>query len=461
MPAALARRPRVSVGLAPFLGRIQQLSAAGAEEVKTSWAQVFRTGDFYDPRYGDFSITRKDLARMAENFKSGKYPVAPTRLCVDYTHGTSRPASPEQGKAAGWILDLDLREDGDELWAQVEWTTEAVAFIEKKEYQFTSGTFDFEYRNSNGGEDLGATLHAFAICNRPVIHGMAPLSLAQAGAREIAASAFSYDETKRRVWTALCTAFGSRDSYGCVNLYLVELYDDGRAIYSDYDGNKFQVRFAIADDGVVAFTNRPVEVHADWTPLTPAGEEQTMSTMKVKDTKGQEIELAQEAIDAIVKAHASKTPAATPVELAALNSTLEKQAATIVELSSRAEKATTELSASTARVAALELAAKTAKAETAVDTLVTAGKVDSKDRQTWLDLALENEPMFTKLSATLPVKRELNTVTGSGGEAPTTQSAALDLAIADEQKANPKLTREQAYAAALDKHPTLYGEQVQ
>jgi phage I-like protein len=155
---------------------------------------------------------------MVENFKTGKYPQGSTKLPADYNHGTSHASSTDEGKAAGWVVDLELRADGDELWAQVEWTETAAALIDGKEYQFTSATFSFDYTNSNGGEEIGPTLLAFALTNRPVVHGMQPVALALAdpgavrlatepGADDAAAEGlFSFDETRRRVQAALSAA---------------------------------------------------------------------------------------------------------------------------------------------------------------------------------------------------------------------------------------------------------------
>src|ERR1700720_516715 len=90
------------------------LADAVAGQPRTSWIQLFKTGKFWDPRYGTFAITGDDLSEILENFKTVT-PEAPTRLPIDYNHGTSHPDSAEQGKAAGWIADLALRADGEQL----------------------------------------------------------------------------------------------------------------------------------------------------------------------------------------------------------------------------------------------------------------------------------------------------------------------------------------------------------
>src|SRR6185369_12372986 len=100
-----------------------------------SWIQVAKTGSFVSSRYGKFSITRADLATMLHNFQHVT-PKAPTELPVDFDHLSMDPQKPGDGIAAGWIEQLELRNDGDELWARVSWTPKAAAAIKNKEYRF-------------------------------------------------------------------------------------------------------------------------------------------------------------------------------------------------------------------------------------------------------------------------------------------------------------------------------------
>ncbi len=42
---------------------------------------------------------------------------------------------PGDGAAAGWMKRLELRANGDELWAEVAWTPKAAEAIKNREYQ--------------------------------------------------------------------------------------------------------------------------------------------------------------------------------------------------------------------------------------------------------------------------------------------------------------------------------------
>src|SRR5881394_3698339 len=142
-------------------------AAAGIAPGSQSWIQVARTGEFVSQRYGEFAITREDLAQMVHNFKTVT-PKAPTRLPIDYDHLSMDPQKPGDGIAAGWVNDLTLRNDGDELWALVEWTPEGAEAVQNKHYQFVSPSFVKDYTDKTG-TPIGTTLLAAAITNHPFL----------------------------------------------------------------------------------------------------------------------------------------------------------------------------------------------------------------------------------------------------------------------------------------------------
>ena len=140
-----------------------------------TWIQVMRCGEFVSQRYGKFSLTPADLKQMLVNFKTIT-PISPTQLPVDYDHLSMDPKSPGDGRAAGWIEDLELRHDGRELWARVEFTAAAAEAIRSKEYRFISPTFMKDYISKTGAK-VGAALIAAAITNSPFLEGMAAVTL--------------------------------------------------------------------------------------------------------------------------------------------------------------------------------------------------------------------------------------------------------------------------------------------
>jgi len=434
--------------IAPFVALVA-LDVQTGDEARTSWVQVLRTGEFYDPRYGDFTVTTTDLATMAENFETGKYPVSPTRLPIDFNHGTTRAASAEQGKAAGWIVDVEIRAGGDELWCCVEWTDDAAAMIEAKEYQGLSASFSFGYKNSNGGEEIGPTLFGAALTNVPVVHGMQPamLGLANAHACDLAdfdeesEAQFSFDEQRRRVGEALRITYGQTTS-----CYLVDMFD-GRVVYRQLsagyygDGNLYEVPFEIDADGVVIFTGSPVEVVADYRPLG-AGATNMAKTITVKGADGKDVQLSEEVVRDLAKAHA---PAAEVVELAAfkaLEAKVTAQDTTIQDLSTKNLALVKERDEKTAR--------------DKVDSLIRAGKATPAEKDGLFELAVANPTLFDKVTASRPAI-DRSTAIGSGSDTGATTAATEAMALArTEQEQDKALSSHDALARVFNKNPALY-----
>lgn len=156
------------------------LSAPTAENGSTaprSWIQLAKTGAFHSNRYGKFSITRDDLAQMLHNFNNVT-PKPPTEVPVDWDHlSMQEPTHPGDGAAAGWMKKLELRDNGETLWAEVEWTPKAAEAIKNREYQFVSPSFVKDHTHKDG-KKIGTTLLAAAVTNHPFLEGMAALTLA-------------------------------------------------------------------------------------------------------------------------------------------------------------------------------------------------------------------------------------------------------------------------------------------
>lgn len=421
----------------------------------TTWIQVLRVGKFWSPRYKDFSVTKATLARMVENYKT-LTPKAPTELPLDYNHGTNRPDTIEQGKAAGWIKDLELRADGKELWAQVSLTAEAADLVRNEEYRFVSATFEFDHVHTDGDnrqKRIGATLMAAALTNTPFVEGMQPVTLARAAAialdEETAEAEFSYDEQRRRIQEEIRERFGT-GNYApgcapCCGPWLVDLFD-GYTIYRDCDaGDTFRVDYTLGADGAVTFTSEPVEVRVAYEPLPAPVGEQEMATIKVKDAKGNEIELAEETVTALAKAHAPKSAAATEdtAALDELRTTLTQEQAKGVELATR--------------VQTLEQEKKETAAKTLVDALIRAGKVPLKKREQYVTLAISDRKTFTALTDDLPVLYKYGQEEGSSSDGSDQSASQEAIALTrEEMKTDSKLSQADALARVFQKQPALY-----
>lgn len=168
-----------------------------------------------------------------------------------------------------------------------------------------------------------------------------------------------------------------------------------------------------------------------------------MATTKVKDAAGKEVELSEETVLALAKAHAPK-PAVT--DLARLDEAevrLTRAEATIVEL--------------TASNLALETEKKEMAAKAKVDALIRAGKIDPKAREQWTKLALADRDSFKALTDTLPVARTYNESRGSSEDLETRTAVDETLALARaEMDKDAKLTMTDATSRVFSKNPSLY-----
>ena len=139
--------------------------------------QVLRVGSF---QYQDESmdepvqmeITREVLASMVKNFKAG---VKKTDLAMDYGHNSG-------AEAAGWFKSLELSTDGNELWAEIDWTRIGAQKLADKEFRYVSADFNWDYEDNESGDKFGPTLNGAGLTNRPFVKNMAPaISLHEGG----------------------------------------------------------------------------------------------------------------------------------------------------------------------------------------------------------------------------------------------------------------------------------------
>lgn len=131
--------------------------------------EILRTGDFYDPRYGKFSIDAGLLHRLKDNFDS---KILGIDVAVDINHDA-------EGGAKAWIKELSVK--NDRLYMKIKDVTEqGKQFLKEKIYKY----FSVEFRPFNKVEDgkkvtIKDVLRGVALTNRPVIKGMAPTFLSE------------------------------------------------------------------------------------------------------------------------------------------------------------------------------------------------------------------------------------------------------------------------------------------
>lgn len=107
-----------------------------------------------------FEVDPQSLADMVKAFA-----VRGTDLVIDYEH---QSLTGGQAPAAGWIKDLEVREDG--LWAQVEWTNQAEGYLKQREYRYFSPVLRLDPDTRRPQELMNV-----ALTNIPAIQGLTPL----------------------------------------------------------------------------------------------------------------------------------------------------------------------------------------------------------------------------------------------------------------------------------------------
>ncbi len=169
VPAASARHIKLEAGVHEGAVRFLTSLHVNLEEGKrASWVTITRTGNFSDPRYGEFSITRDMLLAMVTNFDRKAYG---QDIFIDVSH---RP----QDGAAGKITKLTV--EGDRLRALVEWTDFGIEAIKKRGFVYLSAEYHENFKDNEKGEKHGPVLLGAGLTVRPVIKGLDPVMLSEA-----------------------------------------------------------------------------------------------------------------------------------------------------------------------------------------------------------------------------------------------------------------------------------------
>ena len=116
---------------------------------------IIRTGEFTDPRYGTFQVTRDLLQSFIRNFKAKTFG---QEIAVDRAH------KPEDG-AAGFIKELFL--DGNKLRGRVELTEYGLDLIKNKGYIYLSADYVENFVDNESGQSHGPLLRGAGLVIRP------------------------------------------------------------------------------------------------------------------------------------------------------------------------------------------------------------------------------------------------------------------------------------------------------
>lgn len=110
-----------------------------AIEGESSWNKLLPAGTF-STRDGRGPFHAGGMGDMQAIVDRAKAYLGGTEMMIDYDHQILS-AAPAGGtaRAAGWVKDLEVREDG--IYGKVEWTAAARAAIKAREYRYLSPLF--------------------------------------------------------------------------------------------------------------------------------------------------------------------------------------------------------------------------------------------------------------------------------------------------------------------------------
>ena len=149
--------------------------------------QILRVGTFFHEGQ-TIEITKKHLKSMIENYKKN---VRGIDLMLDYSHESDK-------EAAAWFQDLYLSEDGQELWAKVDWTEDGADAVRKKKYRYISADFNFAYKDNETLKEHGPTLLGAGLTNRPVVKKMNPTILSEENNQNNRDEKMNLEEMKKK-----------------------------------------------------------------------------------------------------------------------------------------------------------------------------------------------------------------------------------------------------------------------
>ena len=436
------------------------------------WVLAAEVGNWFNARHGEVPITADDLDSMYRNFTTGLYPPKPQQLPVDYEHlSTKQDRKPGDGIAAAWILDLEKRNDGKELWAYVEYTDAAKEKVAKKEYKGFSPMFHPNWV-THGKKELGPTLLGGALTNYQTIPNcVLNCSLDPTTAvRNLADVAdLPYSERERRVREAVEARFPPAYKDGGIDpqtyMYVRDVFED-RVIFQR-GSSMYGMNYSVNDDLAVSFEGEPYEVTVDYPPVTSLSSE---VSMKLKLADGKEVDVPAASLAALTLDALGEIPA-----IAELRKKIPAEGSRVVPENdfSALQTQVTTLSQTVETLKTENVTLKTANdqaaakmLDTEIDALLREGRLLPAEKESFKKLALANRPLFDEMVTARKAAEPLvkldgasNVVTGSFGAGGTGQKGSavqqFDALVDELRSKDSKLSWADAILKAADMKPDL------
>ena len=166
----------IETNLIAFPGQIIDL-----EQIeKDPWIHVLTRGK-YSHSNGPIVLNNKTLGQYLENYEN---KIIEWELSINYNH--------EHQEAAGWIMDLEIREEG--LFALVEWTDNGIADLKANRYKYISSEISQVFRHPKSGKITRYVYMGAALTNIPHLMDITPIEMERKSVPDEGKSELTVDE---------------------------------------------------------------------------------------------------------------------------------------------------------------------------------------------------------------------------------------------------------------------------
>lgn len=152
-------------------------SAQTPNSAEGNWVEILPARTYHTPNYGRVPVEPVKLETMVKNF-SGR--VRGQDIAINFDHGMDRAKG---NQAAGWFKELAVKPSSanpseQALWAQIDWTPDAMSELKDKKWKYMSLEWDDEWMANDGSVHNDVVVGA-ALTNRPVAKNMMPVNFSE------------------------------------------------------------------------------------------------------------------------------------------------------------------------------------------------------------------------------------------------------------------------------------------
>jgi len=148
---------------------------AGESGAAPEWIQLLAVGVWAHPQVAGevMRVTVADIQCAVDYFGAHA-----TDIVVDYHHQTVYAGQGKdiRAEAAGWIQEMEARNEGLELWGRVLWTVEAARAVAAQEYRYLSPVLLWGSQDSITMQPVPMMIHSVALTNTPHLTELAALN---------------------------------------------------------------------------------------------------------------------------------------------------------------------------------------------------------------------------------------------------------------------------------------------